>query len=228
MTIGFLGDSITLGYALQSPEQDRFSHLIAEKFHYTEMNFGITGTLVARAGLSRYDGTAYVDRIEQLRGVDFAVIFGGTNDYFWTDCELSPPDSTNPDEQYFTNAIRSIITQARSFLPDHRILVVTPYPHHGVGNFYGASNSRESNEHDTTAANFVGQTLDDYCEALMQICSQKHVQVLDLRKAPDPFVWQIMTVDGCHPNPAGHRWLAHYIGEKVSAMARVTKFNGLE
>ncbi len=218
MKIGFLGDSITLGYGLAHPEADRFSRLIAEETGHEEHNFGICGTLVARAGLSRSNGTAYVDRIGQLRGMDLAVIFGGTNDYFWTDCDLCPPAGGAGDVRYFTEAVSSVIAQARDFLPDERLLFVTPYPHHGIGNFRGGDSALASSEHDTTLPNYAGRTLDDYCDALVDICEAQGIRVLDLRQAAEPFCWQSMTSDGCHPSPEGHRWLARHIGRAIREM----------
>ncbi len=56
MKIAFLGDSITLGYALEERERDRFPAVLCRMTGHEEQNLGITGTLVAQAGLSRSDG----------------------------------------------------------------------------------------------------------------------------------------------------------------------------
>ncbi len=39
MEIGFLGDSITVGYGLKNPKNERFSHLIYQKYEFEEKNF---------------------------------------------------------------------------------------------------------------------------------------------------------------------------------------------
>ena len=53
----FLGDSITLGYGLEN-QSDRFATVFCRMIGAEEINYGITGTLMARAGLSASDGTA--------------------------------------------------------------------------------------------------------------------------------------------------------------------------
>ncbi len=209
MKIAFLGDSITLGYALDDRERDRFPAVFCRMTGHEEINLGITGTLVARAGLSASDGTAYVDRYPQTAGADYAVVFGGTNDYFWSDTPISGGDG----DAYFDNAVRTLCRGLLELFPKENILFLTPYPHHGIGNFAGGSHWRESGEHDTDNVNFVGHTLSDYADALCKICAEYGIRVLDLRKAEPAFDWRTLTVDGCHPNPAGHRWLAERIAE---------------
>ena len=89
MKTGFLGDSITYGYGLDNRERDRYATLVCDALGCEQVNLGITGTLVARAGLSRSDGTSFLDRLPKLEGCDRAVVFGGTNDYFWSDGPLN-------------------------------------------------------------------------------------------------------------------------------------------
>ena len=209
MKIAFLGDSITLGYALDDRERDRFPAVFCRMTGHEEINLGITGTLVARAGLSAFDGTAYVDRYPQTAGADYAVVFGGTNDYFWSDTPISGGDG----DAYFDNAVRSLCRGLSEMFPKENLFFLTPYPHHGIGNFAGGSHWRESGEHDTDNVNFVGHTLSDYADVLCKICWEYGIRVLDLRKAEPAFDWRTLTIDGCHPNPAGHRWLAERIME---------------
>lgn len=209
MKIAFLGDSITLGYALEHREADRFPAVLCRMTGDEEVNLGITGTLVARAGLSSFDGTAYVDRYPQMAGADYAVVFGGTNDYFWSDTPISGSDG----DGYFKNAVHTLCEGLLKMFPRDKILFLTPYPHHGIGNFSGGTHWRESGEHDTDSVNFVGHTLSDYADILCEVCRTYGIRVLDLRKSAPPFDWRTMTIDGCHPNEAGHVWLAERIKE---------------
>lgn len=206
MNIAFLGDSITLGYALND-RADRFSTVLCGSLGVTEHNYGITGTLVARAGLSRHNGTSYIDRIGELRDADCAVIFGGTNDYFWSD---TPIDGETP--AHFRYAVRELIDACRSFMPiSRRVLFVTPYSHHGIGNFAGGDTWNTSSEHDTTAVNWVGHTLGDYADVIVTECAKADAHCLNLHELS--FDWRSLTVDGCHPNADGHRWLCGRILE---------------
>ena len=213
MKIAFLGDSITLGYGL-TDRSARFSTLVSRVLEAEEVNLGITGTLVARAGLSASDGTAFVDRVEQIAGADCAVIFGGTNDYFWSDTPIANPGAS-PDLRYFADAAAFLADTAVSLVP--RVLIVTPYEHHGIGNFAGGEHFRHSSEHDTTAVNFVGHTIRQYAEILREAAEVRGLEVLTLHE--ECFDWRALTSDGCHPNEDGHRWLA----EKVEAALREKK-----
>lgn len=219
MKFAFLGDSITLGYALDNRERDRFPAVFCRMTGHTEVNLGITGTLVARAGLSASDGTAYVDRYPQMEGADYAVVFGGTNDYFWSDTPISGCRNENivgrDGDAYFVNAVRTLCRGLLAMFPKERILFLTPYHHHGIGNYSGGSYWRDSSEHDTDRVNFVGHTLSDYADVLCEVCGEYGIRVLDLRTSEPAFDWRTMTIDGCHPNEAGHKWLAERIMEVV-------------
>ena len=205
MTIAFLGDSITFGYALED-KSCRYSTLVCEKLGADEINHGITGTLVAKAGLSRDDGTAYVDRLDLVLDADVTVIFGGTNDYFWSDRPIMPPDGECAPEYFYCalNKLCKRIKEARGGKPT---LFVTPYPHHGIGNFKGGEHFKDKSEHDTSEINYNGQVISDYVDAIKEVCGKYEIPVLDLYYGSD-FDWRIMTSDGCHPNPVGHKWLA--------------------
>ena len=47
-----------------------------------ELNYGITGTLVAKAGLNEMDERDFLSRSSLIDSADVAIVFGGTNDYF--------------------------------------------------------------------------------------------------------------------------------------------------
>ena len=143
MGIAFLGDSITLGYALEDRAK-RYSTLVCEELGAEEINHGITGTLVANAGLSRDDGTAFIDRLELVLDADITVIFGGTNDYFWSDRPIMPPDGEcAPD--YFYCALNKMCRRIKEVRGDKPTLFVTPYPHHGICNCKGGEHFKEMN-----------------------------------------------------------------------------------
>ncbi len=212
MKIAFLGDSITFGYALED-KACRYSTLVCDTFGAEEVNHGITGTLVAKAGLSRDDGTAYVDRIDLVLDADVTVIFGGTNDYFWSDRPIMPPAGECAPE-YFFCALHKICKRIKEVRGDKPTLFVTPYPHHGIGNFVGGEHFKDKSEHDTTEVNFNGQVIADYVDTLNKVCGEYGIPVLDLHRT-EGFDWRTMTSDGCHPNHVGHKWLADKVTEAI-------------
>ena len=130
MTIAFLGDSITLGYGLDDP-QKRYAALVAQELGMMELNFGITGTLVAKAGLNQRDEKDFLSRAHLIDDADVAVIFGGTNDYFWSDRSIY-----GYTEQHFESAVRTLVQRVIEKRQGKITLFVTPYPHNGIGNVY--------------------------------------------------------------------------------------------
>ena len=214
--IVFLGDSITLGYSL-TDYNDRFATRICKKFGALEVNHGITGTLVAKAGMNRADGNSYIDRLSLLQEGDYIVIFGGTNDYFWSDRPIHPPEGEYGND-YFSCAVNEILQYCCSIGAQARTLIVTPYPHNGIGNYQGGATYNTSCRHDTCDANFNGHTLSDYVAVLNTACQQAGIACIDLHEVQG-FDWTVHTTEGCHPNPDGHQWLADQIGEALLAVA---------
>ena len=212
MKIAFLGDSITFGYALED-KSCRYSTLVCDTLGAEEINHGITGTLVAKAGLSRDDGTAYVDRIDLVLDADVTVVFGGTNDYFWSDA----PIHGEATDVSFTHAMETICAYVRRVRAGKITLVVTPYPHNGVGNFLGGETWRTSSRHDTDAVNFCGHTLSAYASVMEEICLKYSIPCLNLHKNFN-FDYRRHTLDGCHPNREGHRLLAEAIENKLKTL----------
>ncbi|MBO7175935.1 MAG: SGNH/GDSL hydrolase family protein, partial [Clostridia bacterium] len=136
-SIAFLGDSITLGYGLSDPSL-RYSTLICKEYGIREENYGITGTLIANAGVSRGKGISFVERVSLVEQADLAVVFGGTNDYFWSDCPIRAPKGAEDSTEYFETAVDRLLRFCAEHRPKGKTLIVTPYPHHGVGNYSGA------------------------------------------------------------------------------------------
>ncbi len=208
MKIAFLGDSITLGYGL-TDKKERFATLVANMLQAEEINLGITGTLVARAGLNRTDKNAFIDRLPLIKGADIAIVFGGTNDYFWSDRPIFPKGE-NDGTDYFYTALCNICESCRTVYKDIRVLFVTPYRHHGIGNFAGGEDWHQSSEHDTSEENFNGHVLGDYSDAVAHVAEKYGFPVLNLHEKSN-FFWKKHTIDGCHPNPEGHLVLAREI-----------------
>lgn len=211
MKIAFLGDSITYGYGLVNME-NRYSTLVSQSLGMTELNFGITGTLVAKAGLNIADGKDFLSRAYLIDDADIAVIFGGTNDYFWSDHPIY-----GFGDQYFESAVKKLSDRIKEKRSGKITLFVTPYPHNGVGNFCGGSYWKESNRHDTSEMNYNGHTLKDYVDIIEKTCEENEIPCLNLFDEFG-FFWQEHTIDGCHPNETGHILLAKAITEKLNTL----------
>jgi lysophospholipase L1-like esterase len=214
MTIAFLGDSITCGYGL-SDVTKRYTASVSARFGLDEENYGITGTLIAHAGLNREDGKDYVSRVHLISQADVAVIFGGTNDYFWSDM----PICGGEDDRFFAHAVDTLCRYVTRVRAGKITLFVTPYPHNGVGNYLGGETWKTASRHDTNALNFCGHTLSQYADMIEQICREHGVPCLNLHENFN-FDHRRHTLDGCHPNEEGHRLLAQAIEEQLAYLLR--------
>ena len=210
MKISFLGDSITYGYDLENKDE-RFATLICKSMGAEEANFGITGTLMARAGMNRDDGKSFLDRIDLVLDGDVTVIFGGTNDYFWSD---TPIGDKTCGEDGFYRAVDEICKKISDCRDVKKTLIVTPYPHNGIGNFMGGKNHSDATRHDTDNINYNGHILADYVNVLECVAKEYGIPTLNLHNVPG-FDWKIHTTDGCHPNTDGHKWLADQIEKAI-------------
>ena len=214
MKIAFLGDSITLGYGLED-KSVRYSTLVSDKLGLEEENYGITGTLVAKAAYNKKgkkgEDLDFVSRLELIREADVAVVFGGTNDYFWSDESMR---GDVYDVKYFCDAIDTICRFLVNERKGKANLLVTPYAHNGIGNYLGGENASFSNRHDTDQKNYNGYVLRDYVKVIAETAEHYGVPCLDLHKDIG-FDWRIHTMDGCHPNEDGHAVLAKIISKAL-------------
>ena len=213
MKISFLGDSITCGYDLEDKDA-RFATLICKQMGAEEANFGITGTLMARAGMNRNDGKSFLDRLDLVLDGDITVIFGGTNDYFWGD---TPIGDKSYGEDGFYRAVDEICKKISNSRCVNKTLIITPYPHNGIGNFFGGKDYNDASRHDTDELNFNGHRLIDYVKVIEEIATEYGIPVMNLHDVSG-FDWKVHTTDGCHPNIGGHRWLAEKIGEAINKL----------
>ncbi len=223
MKIAFLGDSITVGYSLEDPENDRYSSLVCKSFGAVEINLGICGTLIARAGMNRIpDNRSFADRVEQMNGADYGVVFGGTNDYFWTDSPIELPKENCEGDKllYFRNAVEHVLDKMCDMFGAENTLVITPYPHHGYGNYRHAPDHNAARFHDTDAPNIVGMCLEDYCDVISEETLKRKMPLLDLfsiyGRHSAGFDWQRLTTDGCHPNIEGHKEIASQVLKAIN------------
>lgn len=207
----FLGDSITVGYGLEEPEY-RYSTVFCQKADCEEINFGTTGTLIARAGVSVPDNVAFIDRYAGMPEGDLVVVFGCSNDYWWSDMPIGDEDST--DVAYYHCALRKLCEGLKEKYPRTPILFIIPYQQRGYGNFYGGRDFKDACDHNTLAPNYLGNTLKDYCDLIREICPRYDIPVLDLFYGSGIDIPgsdadnEKYTLDGCHPTPAGHQLIA--------------------
>ena len=212
----FLGDSITLGYGLEE-QAKRFSSVFCQMIKCQEVNYGITGTLIAKTGPSLCNGTSFIDRYPDMEDGDFVVVFGGTNDYFWSDIGIYGDNAW--DDKYFINAVHHLCIGLKEKYKNKPILFIVPYKQRGIGNYLGCANAQDSNFHISDVENYTGNALKRYADTLCEVCSSNGIPVLDLYNdlgidiAHSDEDYEKYTIDGCHPNENGHRYIAERLYE---------------
>lgn len=203
LTINFLGDSITEGHGTTA-EEKVFHQRIKEEYNLKyAYNYGIGGTRIARQVVPTKEKTRY-DLTFELRAdimdktADAVVVFGGTNDYGHGDAPFGTLDSE--DTYTFCGAVNSLISKLLKDFPNAKIVFMTPI--------------HRLNE--TQPSYPDSKTLEDYVNAIVSICEQRGIAVIDLfRINPlDPADAELVP-DGLHPSDAGHSIMARVIAEEL-------------
>ena len=120
----------------------------------------------------------------------------------------------NLAEYEFEDAVEKLAERVKEKSSGKITLFVTPYPHNGIGNFFGGKDYTDSTRHDTDKLNFNGHNIRDYVDVLEEIAVKYGIPVLNLHNISG-FYWRVHTSDGCHPNTEGHKWLAEQIEKAI-------------
>ena len=203
LTINFLGDSITEGHGTTDPEK-AFHQIIKEKYGLEfAYNYGIGGTRIARQLVPTRDRTKhdlYFElRAETMdRNADAVVVFGGTNDYGHGDAPFGEKESE--DIYTFCGAVNSLIGKLEREFPKAEIIFMTPL--------------HRLNETQPTQPD--GKILEDYVNAIREICKKRNIPVIDLFEINplDPRDAELVP-DGLHPSDEGHKIMAEVIAEEL-------------
>ena len=207
--ITFLGDSITEGWGT-SDLKYRYDNVLArERGLGSIYTNGIGGTRIAyqrgASGDPRHD-LYYCGRAAELDlSGDVIVVFGGTNDYGHGNAPFGDERDNTPDT--FCGAVNTLIRILRRRFPASRIVFMTPTRRLG-GEVPNASN---------------GKTLGEYAAAIVNACEHFGVDVLDLYNTlpldPDKDEdCAKYTIDGLHPNDAGHALIADALGRFLESL----------
>lgn len=206
LTINFLGDSITEGYGTSDPKKT-YHQIIKEKYNMEfAYNYGVSGTRIARQTVPTKESTKY-DLTFELRAdimnrdADAVVVFGGTNDFGHGDAPFGTEDS---DDIYtFCGALNSLIKKLKKDFKGKKIIFMTPI-------------------HRVTEDNPSfpdGKILKDYAEAIVKICKNNNVDIIDLFNInPLDAHDKKLVPDGLHPSDAGHEILAEAVAEGLLSL----------
>lgn len=200
LKINFLGDSITQGSGTTGPDK-LFHQIIKRECGLAEAyNCGVGGTRIAKQTVPGYHihDLYFALRAKTItKDVDAIVIFGGTNDFGHGDSKMGDIDST--DIYTFCGAVNNLLNELKADFPKAKLVFMTPL--------------RRQTE---ATPNHDGKILEDYVNAIIEICAKHDVPVIDLFRSNiiDPFDKEVIP-DGLHPNDKGHIIMADYIAKEL-------------
>ncbi len=198
----FLGDSITAGTGVSSPEKCYVS-VFGKISGATVTNYGIGGTRIAKQSCkSEYEiwDQDFLSRVSGMdNDADIVAVFGGTNDFGHGDAKIGNMKSR--DEYTFYGALHSLCTRLINKYPNADIIFMTP--------LHRVSEDDEVNEiglkHEVN--------LSGYVDIIKEVAGYYGLPVLDLFNTSGlqpkvDIIREIYMPDGIHPSDAGAEKLA--------------------
>ena len=206
--ITIIGDSITYGFdgTDASLVAKPYPWIIQDLLGVPVYNYGISGSTITGGGASTsIPGNSPMNiRYTDMVYADYALVLGGVNDYAIISAPLGKKgDTTN---QTFYGALRILIEGLITKYPTGKIGFMTPL--------------RKAND---TAPNVAGFTLKQYRDAIIDMCEDYSIPVLDLYAKggchPNIGAWRNANLpDGLHPNQAYYRKLALQIAQFIQSI----------
>lgn len=211
-----IGDSITYGVGASVTTSNYVSLLSSTKGFATTNNTGISGASVAKSSV--YPGNGSIEATITSGSVSFAntdivTILAGTNDFKLnvTLGTLGVLGDTGFVETTFYSAYRKMIEYILGQKPNVKIYLMTPL-------------QRDNASYDINYTNSAGFKLIDYVNAVIAIGQMYALPILDLysksgfvgKYSTTPYLTMpSLTIDGLHPNDAGHARVADMIGSYI-------------
>ena len=194
--IAFLGDSITEGAGVHTPDSLYWKQIAAITGAQC-YGYGISGTRIAPQHPQEAGDQYYGSRVEQMiPDADVVVVFGGTNDFGHGNAALGTiADRTNGT---FYGACHCLLKQLIERYPNAQIVVMTPL-------------HRESENEVVNSELGIRRCgpLSIYVQAIRDVAEFFGMPVVDLFRncmiqPRIPALKEKYMPDGLHPNDAGH------------------------
>ncbi|MBR2461098.1 MAG: hypothetical protein IKB34_07720 [Clostridia bacterium] len=212
----FVGDSITAG---TNCDDRKYWELLKD---YLELGssdgLGIAGSCISSTSDYGIEHDPLINRYDEIPEADLITVFMGTNDY-GHDTPLGTIDDTT--DTSFYGALNVIIPALQAKYPNSKLVFITPLHRYGFG-----TNSATGEAHTFDyIPNGAGHTLEEYVNAILDVCEKYSVSVIDLYSNLDLDASLLETreyymEDGLHPNSAGHRLIAEYVAHSLMEMSK--------
>ena len=211
MKLLFLGDSITEGVGASTQEK-RYTNLVAKRLGCEVINYGISGTRIARQKETSPNTIFDIDyrtRVALMETeCDRVFIFGGTNDYGHGTLHLGAPEVN--DENTFCTQLRMLIDDLIAKYGKEKVTFIIPLHRFIETPLLCKGNGRDE----------LGAPLIDYINAMRTILAEYGIDYIDLYKngfpKPEVSTGDEYTVDGLHPNDKGYELITDKICEYLA------------
>ena len=208
-TILWMGDSITNGYGSQF--NNSFATIVPMHLDCNYINEAINGEALAVRAADETDRTPLVDNyINMTDDADAVCVAIGTNDWNYTFTPFG--DMTSADKYTFYGALKILCQGLMKKYLGKPVVFFTPIKRIQDGNqpYYEPNGN--------------GKTLEDYANAIKEVCGYYGIPVLDLFNECmiNPLIPEVKEAyipDGTHPNIHGHKILARRITGYLKQLA---------
>ncbi|MFA6829997.1 MAG: SGNH/GDSL hydrolase family protein [Bacilli bacterium] len=209
--IACLGDSITYGYALNNRDDVYVNLLSQEDYAQSVQNLGLGGTTIGNSHVDYYLARTFLRRYTQIEAdTDIIIVFGGTNDYgSEKDQGVALGELFDTNQSTFYWAVEKLIDSIQSDYPEAKLIFATPLQRNDARWGYPS----------TSPINQYGSTLEEYRDAIAELCKLYELPVVDLynlegMRASDS-TFDSLLVDGLHPNPEGQKKIEEAIDQVI-------------
>ncbi len=212
-TAVFVGDSITFGAGCDG---DRYWEILEEELGFSQViGMGVSGSCISAKSDYGTNKEPLINRYNAIPQADLIQIFMGTNDYGHGTPLGTINDTTDVS---FYGALNVILPALQQKYPTSRIVVCTPLHR------YNANTTTQTLTYDYLPHPVTNLTLEDYVNALKDVCQRYSIPVIDLFNISgiNPTVEAIKNTympDGIHPNANGHKIIANLMKQYLNLFA---------
>lgn len=198
--IGVIGDSITYGSGLTTGDK-RWWEYVKDRYGFASVYSNAEiGRAFTQDGMT---STRFTQKIKELpNDLDVIIVFGGVNDRAFNAPIGTMDDEPKEDNQgiSFCSALRYTAEYLLTNHPNAQIIFMTPLPCNQSLGFNGK--------------NANGHRLQDYADAIAEMCRAYGFDMVDLNHVGGFYVWSqnwlnTYMEDGIHPNNEGTKIYVH-------------------
>ncbi len=198
----FLGDSITEGVGVTSPDKKYVEVFAREYGPLITRNYGISGTRFAHQLVATVDNPSYdrdfCSRVALMDSdADFVIVFGGINDFGHGDAPFGKFEDCTPYSFY--GASHTLMRSIKERFPTATVVFMTPL-------------------HSTPDMRPGKEPILKYRDAICKTAAFYNIPILDLYsdeqlQPTTPSLREKYVPDGVHPNDDGAEIIAKRLGE---------------